>query len=106
MNIVTSVGYGDMFGTTDTERITTVLIILTGDALFAVAFGLIASIAAAKESAFRRYTNMISDMRSFCETVSLNEGLVKKIEDYYAFRWTMTEEYGVIDLKDLYEQIP
>jgi hypothetical protein len=67
MNIVTSVGYGDMFGTTDTERISTALIILNGDALFAVAFGLIASIAASKESAFSRYTKMIGDTRRFCE---------------------------------------
>jgi len=45
MNIVTSVGYGDMFGTTDTERVATSIIIMIGDALFAVAFGLMASIA-------------------------------------------------------------
>lgn len=45
MNIVTSVGYGDMFGTTDTERVATSIIIMIGDALFAVAFGLMASVA-------------------------------------------------------------
>jgi hypothetical protein len=46
MNIVTSVGYGDMYGTTDTERVVTCLIILTGDALFAVAFGMMVNLAA------------------------------------------------------------
>ena len=46
MNIVTSVGYGDMYGTTDTERILTCFIILTGDALFAVAFGMMVNLAA------------------------------------------------------------
>ena len=45
MNIVTSVGYGDMFGTTNIERICTMFIILLGDALFAVAFGMMASLA-------------------------------------------------------------
>ena len=45
MNIVTSVGYGDMFATTDLERVMTMLVILTGDALFAVGFGMLASIA-------------------------------------------------------------
>jgi hypothetical protein len=34
-----------MFPTTDTERITTVCIIMIEDALFAVAFGLMASLA-------------------------------------------------------------
>jgi hypothetical protein len=28
--------------------------------------------------------------------------LTGRIENYYAFKWTMTEEYGVIDLNDLY----
>lgn len=50
MNIVTSVGYGDMFGTNDNERIMTAVIIIIGDALFAVAFGMMASLAANKES--------------------------------------------------------
>jgi hypothetical protein len=52
MNIVTSVGYGDMFGTNDNERVLTCAIILTGDALFAVAFGMMASLAASKENHF------------------------------------------------------
>jgi hypothetical protein len=55
MNIVTSVGYGDMFGTSDNERIITCMIIITGDALFAVAFGMMASLAASKESEISLY---------------------------------------------------
>jgi hypothetical protein len=55
MNIVTSVGYGDMFGTTDNERLTTCLIILTGDALFAVAFGMMASLAEGNKSELSAY---------------------------------------------------
>ena len=38
MNIVTSVGYGDMFPTNNVERACTMQIILLGDALSAFAF--------------------------------------------------------------------
>jgi len=44
LNVVTSVGYGDMYPVTDTERIFFVVMINSGDVLFALAFGLIASI--------------------------------------------------------------
>ncbi len=44
MNIVATVGYGDMFTMTDVERLFVVFLINTGDALFAVAFGLIAAL--------------------------------------------------------------
>ena len=44
INIVTSVGYGDMFALNDLERMLIVFIICLGDCLFAVAFGLIAGI--------------------------------------------------------------
>jgi hypothetical protein len=61
MNIVTSVGYGDMHGANDTERILTCVIILTGDALFAVAFGMMASLAANKENEFNNYLAEINN---------------------------------------------
>jgi hypothetical protein len=55
MDIVTSVGYGDMYGTNDTERLATCLIIILGDALFAVAFGMMASLAASGKSEIMEY---------------------------------------------------
>lgn len=45
LNVVTSVGYGDMFPVTDLERIFFILMINAGDVLFALAFGLLAQIA-------------------------------------------------------------
>lgn len=44
MNIVSSVGYGDMYARNDLERIYVVFMMNLGDALFAVAFGLLAAI--------------------------------------------------------------
>jgi hypothetical protein len=43
-NIVSTVGTGDVFGTTDLERIFFMLLIVCGDIIFSLAFGLLASI--------------------------------------------------------------
>ena len=80
LNVVTGVGYGDMYATTNTERITTCLLIIMGDALFAVAFGLIASIAASKESTFKRYLSTTRDIKRFIGSTSINNGTKDKIE--------------------------
>ena len=42
INVVTSVGYGDIFPVTNLERVFFILMITAGDVLFALAFGLIA----------------------------------------------------------------
>jgi hypothetical protein len=43
-NIVCSVGSGDVYPTRDIERVLFVLMVTVGDLLFALAFGLIASL--------------------------------------------------------------
>lgn len=44
INVVSSVGYGDFFAHNDVERMFIVFMINMADALFALAFGLIAAI--------------------------------------------------------------
>ncbi len=45
-NIVSSVGSGDIYGTTDLERFFFVLLITFADVIFALAFGLLAELTA------------------------------------------------------------
>mmetsp|Transcript_4046 Transcript_4046/g.2364 ORF Transcript_4046/g.2364 Transcript_4046/m.2364 type:complete len:81 (+) Transcript_4046:139-381(+) len=80
MNIVTSVGYGDMFPTTDLERIMTMLIILTGDALFAVAFGMLASIAmSSSKDILDQYLESLRKFQALVPDTSVSNSLRIKI---------------------------
>jgi len=82
MNVVCGVGYGDMFATTNTERIVTIVLILLGDALFAVAFGLIAAIAASQETTFKRYVATTKDIKRFlgATTENIDKASIEKID--------------------------
>jgi hypothetical protein len=89
MNIVTSVGYGDMFGTTNTERVTTMFIILTGDALFAVAFGMMASITETEDSESKKYHDEVNEIRDLFTSSNVPKTLLNRMERYYAYRSAM-----------------
>ena len=90
MNIVTSVGYGDMFPTTGVERVCTMLIILSGDALFAFAFGMMASLALENNS--KDSINWILDTteryKNILQSHHVNEEIQRKVEKFYAYKWS------------------
>lgn len=106
MNFVTSLGYGDMFACTDIERLSLCTIILVGDALFAIAFGMMASLAQNTESEYSDYLEKIEKARSSLSTGQLPKQLVKKLEQYYAFSWAITQTSGPINYKELYLHLP
>jgi hypothetical protein len=85
MNVVTSVGYGDMYGTTDTERLITCLIIITGDALFAVAFGMMANLAASADSELDNYLSKIATALGFLSDYKVPSTIIKRTRNYYAY---------------------
>jgi hypothetical protein len=106
MNIVTSVGYGDMYGTNDTERIVTCIIIMVGDALFAVAFGMMATLAASNKSEIAQYLNEITSAEDFLSEFKIPDTIMSRVEQYYAYRWAMKQVTGALDLAELYAFMP
>ena len=106
MNIVTSVGYGDMFGTTNTERITIMFIILVGDALFAVAFGMMAALASGNESDFQKYMKELQSMREVLDTQPVPKNLVDRMERFFAYKAAMNTQYGTLDMRLLSKVLP
>ena len=90
MNIVATVGYGDMFPMTDIERMFVVFMINIGDAIFAVAFGLIASIVmqASMSSEEANLKNELMLMKEvYSEQTGGDQTKIRKLEQYYNFLW-------------------
>eukprot|EP00357_Protocruzia_adherens_P001203 CAMPEP_0115029576 /NCGR_PEP_ID=MMETSP0216-20121206/37099_1 /TAXON_ID=223996 /ORGANISM="Protocruzia adherens, Strain Boccale" /LENGTH=919 /DNA_ID=CAMNT_0002406219 /DNA_START=122 /DNA_END=2880 /DNA_ORIENTATION=- len=106
MNIVTSVGYGDMFGTTDLEKLTTIFIILIGDALFAVAFGMLASISMESRDDDEVYLQ-IKTQSEFFEKFEVPKSLGQRIEQYHAYMWALKNLKDTAQgINELYDYLP
>jgi CRP-like cAMP-binding protein len=106
MNIVSGVAYGDMFPTTDTERVATIIIILMGDALFASAFGLMASLAGSTPKGFAEYLESAKLTSEHLNLEQLHSSLYRRIEQYYAYKWSLVQRLGPTNSTDLYDHLP
>lgn len=106
MNLVSTVGYGDMFGMTDTERAVICLIISIGDGLFAFAFGLMSALAAGSESELQQYLERVKAAIGYLSGSSVPKSLMTRLEQYYAYQWAITQKLGLLSMDKLYEFLP
>ena len=106
MGTVTSLGYGDMFPATDTERIVTCIVILIGDGLFAVAFGLMASAAASSRSEFSEFLENLKAPFSVLNKADVPQNIISRLETYYAFNTVLSQNIGPTNFKSLFEHLP
>lgn len=108
MNVVSTVGYGDMFPMTDVERIFIILLINSGDALFAVAFGLIAGITL--QASNNKSTDVFfKKMYSIKELITQNGGDQThklKVEQFFAYSWHLHKSTNMVSIKNLSTQLP
>ena len=87
MNIITA-GYGEMFPTNNIERICTMVIILLGDALFAFAFGMMASLALESDSkdSLKGFLNNCEKHKQVLKVHVIDEDILNKFEKFYAYK--------------------
>jgi CRP-like cAMP-binding protein len=108
MNVVSTVGYGDMFPMTDVERIFIIFLINCGDAIFAVAFGLIAGITI-QASKNKSTEVFFKKMHSIKELLDQNQGddtQKSKVEQYFAYSWYLHKSTNMVSIKNLSTQLP
>ena len=106
MNIATGTGYSNTYPCTDQEIILTMLFILIGNILFAVAFGLIASLASFTHF---RINTLLEKLRKVFDALNRSDipnRIVLRLEAYYAFNDSLVQTFGSLDCKLLYSHLP
>jgi CRP-like cAMP-binding protein len=108
MNVVATVGYGDMFPMTDNERLFFVFLINMGDALFAVAFGLIAGITmqASKNRDSEEFFNKLQSIKDLLKQNGGDQSQRIKVEQYFAYSWHLHKSTNMISIKSISSLLP
>jgi voltage-gated potassium channel len=106
LSFVSTVAYGDQKPFSTGERLTTILAVLAGDALFGVAFGMMAELAISAETKYSSYLKELRNAMDYLAQYQLSSSLITRLEQYFAYRWAITEEVGLTNLDDLYTHLP
>jgi len=89
INVVSSVGYGDFFAHNDIERMFIVFMINMADALFALAFGLIAAITMhiSQNDEVRHFIKRMSQIEDFMNSFNIDRVQRSRVEQYMAYTY-------------------
>jgi hypothetical protein len=89
INVVSSVGYGDFFAMNDVERMFIVFMINMADALFALAFGLIAAITMhiSQTDEIKHFIQRMSQIEDFMNSFQIDKVQRQRVEQYMAYTY-------------------
>jgi hypothetical protein len=89
IKVVTGVGQHDLITYNDVERVAFLIIINIGDALFAFAFGLIASIQLhiTENNEYYQFIQKMKNIEEFLSQIKAEDGQRKRVETYFAYRF-------------------
>jgi hypothetical protein len=108
IKIVTGVGQGDMIAYNNLERIVFCIIINIGDALFAIAFGLIAEVQhhVFENSEFQQYLSKLKEVEHFLVSVNAEDRQRSRVESFYQYNYNTKASMQLVEVKDLKDYLP
>lgn len=107
MNVVSSVGYGDMFPVNDLERLFFIFLINLADALFAAAFGLIAAITMQSSSSnINVHYIRLNKVREILAQHDVDGSLKDRVEQYFAYAWHISKRSDMVSYSKLKQMLP
>lgn len=105
-NIATGTGYSDTTPCTVLEIWLTMMFVLIGNILFAVAFGLVASLSSLFKNRINILLEKLHKILKVLRKTKMPPGMVARLEAYYVFNESLLETFGNLDCKVLYNHLP
>jgi hypothetical protein len=107
-NIVSTVGTGDVFGTTDLERIFFMLLIVCGDIIFSLAFGLLASITSLQKESNpdQNFCSYVVEAERIMSQSKFNDNWKDRVQQYMTYEYQLKSSSKNINAEDLKETLP
>jgi voltage-gated potassium channel len=110
MNVTTGTGFSDSWPVTIVEICLTMLLILVGNILFAIAFGLLSSISQSikpkTDSLLEKFSSVFSLLQKFGLSRETSPNIISRLEAYYAFNSSILSTFGSLDFKVLHFHLP
>eukprot|EP01135_Chromosphaera_perkinsii_P004900 Nk52_evm5s304 gene=Nk52_evmTU5s304 len=100
---LTSVGYGDIIGPTDTERALSIVVMISGIVFYGLVIGSIAGALANAGKQRARYVEKLSAIKGFMKDQKLDSNLQKRVSNYYEYIWRRNKG---VNTRTLFEDIP
>ncbi|KAL3094442.1 hypothetical protein niasHT_025918 [Heterodera trifolii] len=90
LSTITSIGFGNVSATTDSEKIFTIIMMICGSLMYASVFGNVSAIIQRLYSGTARYHTEMSRLREFIRFYQIPNPLRQRLEEYFQHAWSYT----------------
>ncbi|CAJ0580745.1 unnamed protein product, partial [Mesorhabditis spiculigera] len=90
LSTITSIGFGNVSATTDSEKIFTIIMMILGSLMYASVFGNVSAIIQRLYSGTARYHTEMSRLREFIRFHQIPNPLRQRLEEYLQHAWSYT----------------
>ncbi|KRY76501.1 Potassium voltage-gated channel subfamily H member 7 [Trichinella pseudospiralis] len=103
LSTITSIGFGNVSATTDSEKIFTIVMMILGSLMYASVFGNVSAIIQRLYSGTARYHIEMNRLREFIRFHQVPNPLRQRLEEFFQHAWTYTNG---IDMNMVLKQFP